>query len=240
MLWRLLAVSCAVAACGGCTSNQLRRSTLNQARTWTDLQYQQVLDNIALFVDNPGSMPYFAGVGGGVADIKDRASIGNTIGIQWVSSLFNYGVDNVSFGASRQRNENWSLAPVYQAPKLSDMRFMYASLVTGACQDESHAEYLQSAYHINPSVYLAPCWWGAGKLRNIPHNASYVGHYRGVYVWVMPEHVEELTNFSLAILKVAATVPTSTFEIGEGVVEEGAPQYENWFNPLLNQVMTRN
>ena len=81
---------------------------------------------------------------------------------------------------------------------------------------------------------------GAGKLRNIPHNASYVGHYRGVYVWVMPEHVGELTNFSLAILKVAATVPTSTFEIGEGVVEEGAPQYENWFNPLLNQVMTRN
>jgi hypothetical protein len=239
-MWcKLFAVMLAIAACCGCTSNQLRRSTLNQARTWTDLQYQQVLDNVALFVNNPGSMPYFAGVGGGVADIKDSASVNSGLFVSWFYSWFNVGSDNLGLGASRQRNENWSLAPVYQAPKLADMRFMYSSLVTGACQDESHAEYLKSTYHIDPAVYLAPCWWGAGKCRDVPHTASYVGHYRGVYVWVMPEHVEELTNFSLAILKIAAIVPSTSFEAGEGAVEEGAPRYENWFNPLLNQVMTR-
>ena len=214
---------------------------MNQARTWTDIQYQQVLDNIALFVDNPGSMPYFAGVGGGVADIKDTASISNTLGLQWINSIFNYGNENVGLGASRQRNENWSLAPVYQAPKLSDMRFMYASLVTGACRDESHAEYLQSAYHIQPVCLSGALLVGRRQAPQHSPQRQLCGTLpRGVRVGDAAEHVGELTNFSLAILKVAATVPTSTFEIGEGVVEEGAPQYENWFNPLLNQVMTRN
>ncbi|HEY1599106.1 MAG TPA: hypothetical protein VGG64_05860 [Pirellulales bacterium] len=212
---------------------------MNQARTWTDIQYEQVLDNIAMFVNNPGSMPYFAGVGGGVSDIKDYGSVGASSNWAFPFNTFSYFNQAVGLNASRQRNENWSLAPVYQAPKLADMRFMYASLVTGSCQDERHAEYLHSAYHIDPSVYMTPCWWGAGKLRNVPHSASYVGHYRGVYVWVMPEHVAELTNLSLAILKVAATVPNTSFEAGEGTIEEGSPQYENWFNPLLNQVMTR-
>ena len=34
----------------GCTSGRLRQRTINQGSTIPDLQYQQVLDNLALFV----------------------------------------------------------------------------------------------------------------------------------------------------------------------------------------------
>ena len=59
------AVILAAAACTGCTHRQLDRSTLRQAGTVTDLQYRQVLTNLAMVHANPDVLPYFAVVGTG-------------------------------------------------------------------------------------------------------------------------------------------------------------------------------
>ena len=44
----------------GCQSISLRNHTERQARTLADLQYDQVLDNIAMFSENPSSLPFFS------------------------------------------------------------------------------------------------------------------------------------------------------------------------------------
>ena len=50
-----------VLALGGCQTHLcLRDSTLRTGATLTDLNYQQVLNNLALFVANPSAMPSIA------------------------------------------------------------------------------------------------------------------------------------------------------------------------------------
>ncbi|MFM2001710.1 MAG: hypothetical protein RI963_1136 [Planctomycetota bacterium] len=56
----LLATLIAVGLFSGCTHRQLRWNTTHQAQTLTDIYEQQVLDNLAMFVRNPNSTPFFA------------------------------------------------------------------------------------------------------------------------------------------------------------------------------------
>src|SRR4051794_11674873 len=48
----------------GCTSVQLRNNTLSQAEAVHQVQQQQVLDNLAMFVVNPNAVPFFSIAGG--------------------------------------------------------------------------------------------------------------------------------------------------------------------------------
>jgi hypothetical protein len=56
----LLLLALAVPALGCRTHLSLRDNTLLTTETLTDLNYQQVLDNLARFVANPGTMPSLA------------------------------------------------------------------------------------------------------------------------------------------------------------------------------------
>ena len=47
----------------GCTHLQLSRSTLRQAGAITDLEYKQVVSNLAAYHCNPDVLPHFAIVG---------------------------------------------------------------------------------------------------------------------------------------------------------------------------------
>ncbi len=49
----------------GCINQQLQFSTRRTANTLPDLQYQQVMDNLAMIADNPGFLPYLAVAGHG-------------------------------------------------------------------------------------------------------------------------------------------------------------------------------
>src|SRR5260370_24576611 len=61
----LVVVVLVALAASGCTQIQLRRSTLSQARTQTDLQYQQVLDNLATVAAAPEALPWHLKLTGG-------------------------------------------------------------------------------------------------------------------------------------------------------------------------------
>ena len=63
----------------GCTHNQLRRSTLNTSSTLTEMQYQQVLDNLAMFVQNSGSLPFFALNSKGNVQISDSLAANGSL-----------------------------------------------------------------------------------------------------------------------------------------------------------------
>jgi hypothetical protein len=53
-----LAVALVLAGSAGCTSVRLGQRTIHQASTLPELQYQQVLDNLAQFAANPSALPW--------------------------------------------------------------------------------------------------------------------------------------------------------------------------------------
>src|SRR5262245_57320140 len=61
---------------GGCTQLALRNNTAQTTNTLTELQFQQVLDNVARFQDNPDTVPAFAVVTAGTVAVNDQAGAG--------------------------------------------------------------------------------------------------------------------------------------------------------------------
>jgi hypothetical protein len=43
-------------------------------------------------------------------------------------------------------------------------------------------------------------WFGVGCKADVPKGACFVGHHGDRYVWVMPNHVDDLSQFTLIVL----------------------------------------
>lgn len=57
-------------------------------------------------------------------------------------------------------------------------------------------------HHLLYVTASRPGWFGAGRRRDIPKTAAYVGRYGKTCVWVVPENTETLTRLTLAILDI--------------------------------------
>ena len=60
----------------GCTHLQLEKDSVNQAYTVGDLEQQQVLNNLAMFVYNYNSLPYFSYPNQGATVVTDQGNAG--------------------------------------------------------------------------------------------------------------------------------------------------------------------
>jgi hypothetical protein len=99
----------------GCTNNQLRRSTLGQARTLNEIQHQQVMQNLASFAANQYALPRHVTLHDGTAQISDNGSI---IG-QVVTGRF------LNIGAQRTIVDQWSMLPVTNDVALRLLKVAY-------------------------------------------------------------------------------------------------------------------
>lgn len=188
----------------GCTHVQLRRITLNQETTLTDLQFKQVMDNLAMFVHNPATLPYFALSSSGTSQVAD------TEGPATGSLAWSPTSGTVGFGATRQLTEGWGLAPIMDPDKLDRMRCAYQAVIgipNVNCDD--CLKKLQDFFgpNVNLAERLPKGWFGSGKKKDAPRNACYVGQYCGTFVWVLPEGIDGLTRFTLTILDLATGSP---------------------------------
>jgi len=70
----LTVLICNVSGCA--THMALQKDTVRTTNTLTDLQYQQVLDNVARFHDDPDTVPSFAVATAGTVSIADTLGAG--------------------------------------------------------------------------------------------------------------------------------------------------------------------
>lgn len=109
----------ALAPLAGCMSENLRRRTVDQGATLPELQYQQVLDNLALFAANPSALPWHINVREGTTQITDSASIGAAVDLgpppNWLPQLF----------GSRTAVAQWGGSPVIDPLELRLLRIAY-------------------------------------------------------------------------------------------------------------------
>lgn len=203
----------------GCTHAQLRYSSISQGSTLTDIQYKQVLNNLAMFTVNPDVMPYFATAGSGSAQIVDNGGL-SALSFQWPV----YAGSGTIF-AQRSIAEQWGLAPVLEPDRLKAMRCAYRLLVRSLeepCDDCSTELAKFLGRPVDLECRIPRGWFCVGRWWNMPHGVYY-GHYRGTYVWVPEERLEGLTQFTMTILIIATAVPASpqTYTLEKYCYENG-------------------
>src|SRR5262245_34915573 len=74
--WGWICAVIILTAGGGCRTHlSLRDNTLLTTGTLTDLNYRQVLDNLARFEKNPPAMPSIAVINAGTVNVADQKSM---------------------------------------------------------------------------------------------------------------------------------------------------------------------
>ena len=274
----------------GCTNVALRHSTVNQAGTMTNLQYQMILENLATMVDNPGTMPWHTNMTGGTTQMTDSGQGTLGFGVN-VYNRPKFGFWNIlpAVNASRTVVQQWGHSPVTDGDELRLLRIAYRRalgfdempspdflddlgreikkqiVVTEDLKVESqlfYQEMFRAKKHSYKELDLStdstvgdkkffdpthdralaarktplarevaselneiideletihPGWYHVGRKHDVPKNACYVAHHKNVYVWVAPEEVNELTEFTLSVLEMASAIhPAPPISLGSG------------------------
>lgn len=199
----------------GCTSAQLRRSTVEHSMTLSEIYTQQVLNNMAMFVENPDALPFFAFPNQGTTAVNDSGDIS---GPGFIAAQFNMNAFGINAG--RQNNENWLLTPISDPAKLGLMRCAYQQAIEpcigeacSTCSQCLSCEDLRRKFYGSedsdkwkvPCLDSQCCWFRYGCKKHVPKHClrPYVGSYGDVYVWVPPEGRDMLTQLTLTILNYA-------------------------------------
>ena len=172
----------------GCMSQQLRYSTGQTVSALPDLQYQQVIDNLAKCAWNPRVLPYLAVVGQGSVQVTDNGS--SLLGLNSPSKLL--APASLSIGATRNVTGTWSLGTITSPEKIRSMQAVYLRAIAGRASGDP-----------------AFGWLKVGGQDDVPKQASYVGQCQDSYVWVMPDGMDGLSDLTLAIMDVATSEDTS-------------------------------
>jgi hypothetical protein len=208
-------------ATSGCQTHlALRDNTLCTAGTLTDLNYRQVLNNVARFVANPSSMPSVSVINAGTVTVADQKTYNTSATYSPTLTFTQQGggalpILTLLFNPSGQRNltENWSLAPVTDVDNLRRIRCAFQLLVLDGGQTtdcEPCLELLERFYMGETDrmdCVIPKGWFHAGCKQDVPKNACYVGLYCDTYVWVLPEGVEGLTRFTMTVIDLATGKP---------------------------------
>jgi hypothetical protein len=209
-----------LATCGCQTHRALCDNTLRTTGTLTDLNYQQVLNNVAMFVANPSSLPSVAVINAGTVTVADQKTFNTSATYSPTLTFAQQGggalpILTLLFNPSGQRivTENWSVAPVTDVDNLRRIRCAFQMLVLDGGQTtdcESCLDLLERFYlgeTDRMDCVVPKGWFHAGCKKDVPKNACYVGRYCDTYAWVLPDGIEGLTRFTMTVIDLATGKP---------------------------------
>jgi hypothetical protein len=120
-MWKWGLVILLALTLSGCANVQLKFSTVRSASTLTDLQYQQVLDNLAMYCQDPAALPWHVNLQNGAVQVADAGSLG-TIAQTDLSHAFTW---SPYFTGTRSIVTQWSTIPVTDDMTLRLLRLAY-------------------------------------------------------------------------------------------------------------------
>jgi hypothetical protein len=156
-MWKWSLVIPLTLALPGCANVQLKYSTVRSASTLTDLQYQQVLDNLAMYCVDPTALPWHVNLQNGAIQVADAGSVG-TIAQTDLSHAFTW---SPYFTGTRSVVTQWSTIPVTDDTTLRLLRLAYQIAVSyraerdldpGLALDLSHSLKAQTATNADISL----------------------------------------------------------------------------------------
>jgi hypothetical protein len=216
-----------IIACVGCTDIPLRQNTERQAGALGDVYEQEVMNNLAMFVHDSGSMPWFSYANQGGSSVTDQGNVGATAGWSRGSAgtaPFLFNSVGGSLGLQRAQQESFTMTPVNDPRRLELMRCAYQKVLISAgvaavsgtcpdCQNRFNVFYTgdengdinaKSKGVVTSECLNADVWFGWGPKKCVPKNCcTPVGCYCGTYVWVLPGQRDHLAKLTLMILDYA-------------------------------------
>ena len=129
----VLASMMQVCLLSGCMSRQLQFTARRTINALPELQYQQVVDNLAKIGSNPGFLPFLAVVGQGSVQVTDNGN--SSMGLNLASKVF--GAGTFSVGAARNVTGTWSLGTITSPEKIRAMQAAYLQALTGVGRGRS-------------------------------------------------------------------------------------------------------
>jgi hypothetical protein len=110
----------------GCTNVQLRKSTLDQGSTLSDIQYQMILRNLACFAANPSAIPWHVSIISGTAQVADSGSARSNFLPQFSPNRGNRWLEwGPGVTGSRTIVEQWSTNPIVHTDALKVLQMAY-------------------------------------------------------------------------------------------------------------------
>lgn len=186
----------------GCAHIPLARNTRRQAKTLADIQQQQVLDNLAMFIADPGATPFYAIPTGGGTQVSQDGS--TSVGLDWNPTTLTG--ESLNMSADMRLQENWNLDAINNPDKLQLMKCVYKYVLRQPvdCTCADCYRDLSRFFGTGFCVCNTPQFWlGYGARCDVPKSAPYVGRYKGLYVWVLPGRSEQLSRVTMSILDIA-------------------------------------
>jgi hypothetical protein len=205
-------------ASSGCTTLSLERHTLAQAKTVSDVRYEETLQNLAMIADDPAALPVYSSIYAGTSQVTDTWQFGEST--VWVRKKFMSSATNgfltetASPLLSRSVTDNWSLDPILAPEKIEAMRCACRWVIYGpqrACaecpgllaspeQDHSPGRHFGVADRL---ARLPRGWLRVGQRTDVPADACYQAHSGRTSVWVMPDGMDGLSTFTMILQDIA-------------------------------------
>jgi hypothetical protein len=196
--WSPLAI--AIILFAGCTHTQLQRSSLAQQSTLVDLQFQEVLDNVARFVVNPTTLPYFAYVGDGSTQVTTSGT--TSVNLTW--NPYMIASEALGLEGGRTVVETWNLKAISAPDRLRYMRYAYQAVVGyDAATSQQQVKNFIDTYQKGHPDEVPTGWFGWGCKQDVPKCVCYVTHCCDRYVWVEPGGMDRFSQFTMLILDIA-------------------------------------
>jgi len=235
-------VACAISfIASGCAHTNLAYDHINQARTLTNIHEKQVLDNLAMFLENPNALPFYAMPGTGSAQVTDNGSIG--------ASTLNGPLRTVlgPLGLSRNNRLIWASTPVTDPIKLKRMRCAYRRALghgdgSDRCIDCCE---LTKEWYASDEAEFAKCCDCCSvrplKIERVGKHLAHkrcekTGHYCGTTIRVCPESSADLTRLVMLVMDYAANKPKAKTPAKTMQVERHV--YDDKGRVLLTQTYT--
>lgn len=223
----LLLFAMIIPALVGCRTHMfLRENTLKTTATLADLNYEQVLNNVARFTACPSTLPLIAVINDGTITVDDKKGL-DAFGQYSPTLAFAQQLGNgtnilnlvLNPSVSRGLTEKWTVTPVTDIDSLRRLRCAFQMLVlpneraADACCDscQQMKEFFLADEH-RMECLIPQGWYDVGCEKQVPGNACYVGCYGNTYVWVMPQGMEGLARFTMTVLELATRKPEVPIE----------------------------
>jgi len=215
-------------ACSGCTTLSLEHYTLRQIESGGEYSTDETLACLATVAADPDTLPSFALLADGVTKITDQATASSLA--ETGRQVYTFPYANAGFLASRSPQVQWTLDPVVDFERLQAMRCACRWAISGPgslcpeCVDilKSPEEYdpdrpeqdagegpeqdytEKTRFGVADRLEKLPAGWlHVGRLKDVPLCACRKAHRGGVWVWVTPEGMRPLAEFTLVLNDIA-------------------------------------
>jgi hypothetical protein len=224
LMERRILFAISAVACLGCVTAPLERYGLNQSLSTSEMRYQEVMNALAIVAHNRGTLPSYSVISSGTTNVTHTVSMEATT--SWTRAAHNFGQQILNVLGKHSPELNWTLDPVAEPVLLQGAWYacywaLFGPLPEGSAgydllrkptiKDIVGCDAAERNYHLwafDDRHQIPYGWLGVGPRGCVPRGACYTAHCGETYIWVMPDQMYHLSEFTLVLMDIATTAPT--------------------------------